>query len=155
MLDRFLPRSIDNSFRAPRLALWLFSLVVFVKTAIGLGTIFNGRNAAISADGIPLDTFTPTAVQAFVAVFALWGLAQVTLGALGLFVLFRYRSLIPFMFSLLFTEHLLRRLILRILPIPRIGTPPGTVINQALVGLMVAGLLLSLWTRRGTAPETT
>lgn len=29
-----------------------------MKGAIGLGTMLNGRNAAISADGIPLHSFT-------------------------------------------------------------------------------------------------
>ena len=77
MFNRLLPQRIDNTYRGHKVALWLFALVVFLKTSIGLGTIFNGRNAAISADGIPLDTFTPAGADAFVSLFAAWGLVAV------------------------------------------------------------------------------
>jgi hypothetical protein len=144
MFDRFLPRRIDNSYRGHKLALWLFALVVLMKTSIGLGTIFNGRNAAISADGIPLDTFTPAAAQAFVSLFAAWGLAQAMIGLLCVVVLVRYRAMVPFMYSLLLLEHLSRRVIFFVMPIARAEDAPGLFINLALVALMVVGLLLSL-----------
>jgi hypothetical protein len=147
MPGQLLPQRIDNSYRGHKLALWLFGLVVLVKTGIGVGTIFNGRDAAINADGIPLDAFTPAGAQAFVSVFAAWGLAQVTIGVLCILVLIRYRALVPFMFALLLLEHLLRRLIFFVLPMPRIGEPPGFVINLALVAVMIVGLGLSLWNR--------
>jgi hypothetical protein len=144
MFDQLLPQRIDNSYRGHKLALWLFALVVFMKTSIGLGTIFNGRNAAITADGIPLDTFTPAGAQAFVSVFAIWGLAQVMIGLLCILVLVRYRAMVPFMYSLLLLEHLSRKLILFVMPIARTGTPPGFFINLGLVALMMVGLVLSL-----------
>lgn len=151
MSGRLLPERIDNSYGGRKLALWLFGLVVFMKTSIGLGTIFNGRTAATTADGIPLDTFTPAGAQAFLSVFAIWGLAQVTIGLLCILVLVRYRALVPFMFSLLLLEHLLRKLILFVMPIARTGTPPGSLINLALVAVMVVGLVLSL---RDRAPDS-
>ena len=144
MFNQLLPQRIDNSYRGHKLALWLFGLVVFMKTSIGLGTIFNGRNAAITADGIPLDTFTPAGAQAFVSIFAAWGLAQAMIGLLCILVLVRYRAMVPCMFSLLLLEHLCRKLIFFVMPIARIGAPPGFFINLALVALMIAGLVLSL-----------
>jgi hypothetical protein len=84
MFGRFLPQRIDNSYGGHELAPWLFALVVFMKTSIGLGTIFNGHEAAITADGIPLDAFTPAGAQAFVSVLAIWGLAQVMIVGLVL-----------------------------------------------------------------------
>jgi hypothetical protein len=144
MLDHLLPQRIDNTYRGHTLALWLFALVVLVKTSIGMGTIFNGYNAAITADGIPLNTFAPAAAQAFVAVFAIWGLAQVMIGLLAILVLIRYRAMIPFMYSLLLLEHLSRKLILFVMPVAKTGTPPGFFINLALVALMIVGLVLSL-----------
>jgi hypothetical protein len=144
MFDRLLPPRIDNTYRGHRLALWLFGAVVFMKTSIGLGTIFNGRNAAISADGIPLDTFTPAGAQAFIALFAAWGLAQATIGLICMVVLVRYRALVPFMFLLLLLEHLVRRLIFVVLPIARSEDAPGLFINLALVALLIVGLALSL-----------
>ena len=144
MFDRLLPQRADNSYRGHKLALWLFALVVLVKTSIGLGTIFNGRNAAISADEIPLDTFTPAGAQAFVSLFAAWGLAQAIIGLLCVVVLY----------SLLLLEHLARKFMFIAMPVARTGEAPGFFINLALVALMVAGLLLSLRTQDdGGAPK--
>ena len=147
MFDQILPQQIDNSYRGHRLALWLFGGLVFMKASIGLGTIFNGRNAAVSADGIPLDSFGPAGAQAFLSIFAAWGLAQATLGLLCVVVLIRYRALVPFMYALLLLEHLCRKLIFAVMPIDRTAGAPGHLINLALVGLMVVGLVLSLRNR--------
>jgi hypothetical protein len=152
MFNRFLPQRIDNSYRGHKLALWLFAAVVFMKTSIGLGTIFNGRSAAISADGIPLDTFTPAAAQAFLSVFAIWGYAHVMIGLLCILALVRYRAMVPFLFALLLLEHLGRKLILFFMPIVKTGTPPGLFINLALVALMLVGLVLSLRTADTAQP---
>ncbi len=144
MFGGLLPRPVDNRYHGHWLALWLFGAVVLLKGAIGLGTIFNGRSAAISADGIPLDSFTAAGAQAFVAVFAAWGLGQLTLNLIGLLVLIRYRALVSFMFAVLLFEHLARRLIFWYLPIARSESPPGFYINLGLVVVMVVGLILSL-----------
>jgi hypothetical protein len=153
MLNLLLPRRIDNTFRGHALALWLFVPVVVFKTGIALGAIFNGRAAAQSADGIPLDTFGVTGAEAVVALFALWGLSQLAFTALGVLALTRYRAMIPLMFVLLLLEHLARRWILLVKPIIRTGTPPGSSINIVLLGLMIAGLALSLWRRADLAPQ--
>ncbi len=147
MFDQILPLRADNTYRGYKLALWLFAVVVFMKAAIGLNSIFNGHKVAISADGIPLDTFTPTGARAVVSLFALLGLSHLVICALCVLVLARYRSLVPFMFALLLVEYLVRRLILLFLPIPRIGTPPGSFVNLGLFVLMAVGLALSLWRR--------
>lgn len=143
-MNPILPRQVDNTYRGHKLALWLFGALVFMKTSIGLGTIFNGREAAISADGIPLDSFGAAGAQAFVSVFAAWGLAQATIGLLSVVVLVRYRALVPFMFALLLLEHLCRKAIFAVMPIERSADAPGYLINLALVGVMVVGLVLSL-----------
>ncbi len=147
MLRQLLPQRIDNRYRGHRLALWLLAVLVLMKGGIGLGTIFNGHSAAASADGIPLDTFTPAGEQAFISLFAAWGLSQLILNLIGLLVLVRYRAMVPFMFALLLLEHLSRKLIFLVLPIARTGTPPGFFINLVLIAMMVVGLVLSLWTR--------
>lgn len=151
-MKMLLPSHIDNTYRGHKLALWLLGVLVLMKGGIGLGTIFNGYSAAISADGIPLDTFTPAGVQAFVALFAAWGLAQFILNLVGALVLIRYRALVPFMFLVLLLEHLTRKLIFVFLPIARTETPPGFYINLVFVVVMIAGLVLSLWERKGSQP---
>jgi len=153
MLRRLFPQRIDNTYRGHRLALWLFALLVLMKGGIGLGTIFNGRSAAISADEIPLDTFTPAGEQAFVSIFAAWGLSQLMLNLIGLLVLVRYRAMVPFMFALLLLEHLSRRLIFWILPIARTETPPGVFVNLLFVVVMIVGLVLSLRSQDNLEPK--
>jgi hypothetical protein len=149
MSSPLLPRRADNEYRGRTVALWIFGLVVFVKLAMGLNSTLNGRSVASTADGIPLDTYTPAGAQAFVSVFALLGVAHVVLGLLCVLVLVRYRALVPLMFAVLLLEHLGKRLVVRLLPIERIGAPPASVINLALFTLMVVGLALSLWGRAG------
>ena len=149
MSSSLLPRRADNEYRGRKVALWIFGLVVFVKLAMGLNATFNGRSVASTADGIPLDTYTPAGAQAFVSVFALLGVAHVVLGLLCVLVLVRYRALVPMMFAFLLLEHLGKRLVVRMLPIERIGAPPASVINLALFTLMVVGLALSLWGAAG------
>jgi hypothetical protein len=152
MFDDLLPRTIDNTYRGHKLALWLFGALIFMKGGIGLATMFNGYDAATSADGIPLDTFTPAGVQAFVALFAAWGLGQLVLNLIGLLALIRYRAMIPLMYALLLLEHLARKLIFYVQPIARAEDAPGLLINIIIVSVLIVGLILSLW-RQGDAAQ--
>ena len=144
ILNRLFPERADHTYRGSKLALWFFALLVLVKTAISLGSIFNGYTAASSADGIPLDSFSPAGAQTVLSLFALLGVSQLVICLVCILVLVRYRALIPLMFALLLLYQLSRQLILRFLPIPRTGTPPGSAINLVLLGVMIVGLALSL-----------
>ena len=144
MIGRLLPRQIDNAYRGHRIALWLFGVVIVAKLAIALGSIFNGYEAARSADGIPLDTCSPAGVQAVVTLFALLGLLHLTICLICIVVLVRYRTMIPLMFALLLLEYLCRKLILQMMPIATSGGSPGAIINLVIVAAMVVGLWLSL-----------
>jgi hypothetical protein len=148
--DPFLPGRSDNAYRGHKLALGLLALVVLMKLAIGLNSIFNGPSVLRSADGIPLDTYPPAAAQVVVSLFALLGLSHVVIGIFGLLILIRYRALVPLAFGLLLLEHLGKRLILNFLPIARVGRPPGAAINLVILALIVVGLALSLWRRNRT-----
>lgn len=151
MLERLLPRRIDNDYRGQRVALWLFAVVLVVKTGIALSTIFNGRVAAGAGDGIPLASFGTAAADTVLALFAIWGVAYLVVSAIGVLALVRYRAMVPLMFLLLTLEYLTKKVVLVVLPIARSGPAPGAPINAALLGLMIAGLALSLWPRKGTA----
>jgi hypothetical protein len=153
MLDRIFPRIIDNTYRGRKLALWLFGLLLLMKSAMSLNSIINGYTVATSADGIPLDTYPPAAARTIVALFGIWGLGHFMICLLGILVLARYRRMVPFMFALFLVEHVSRKLILQFRPIVRVGNPPASFINPALLALMVVGLALSLW-HRSPSSET-
>lgn len=140
----FLPRQADNDFHGYKAALWIFGLILLLRVVMSVNSIFNGHLVASSADGIPLDSYTPAGSRAVVALFATLGLSQLALCVVGILVLVRYRAIIPLMFTLFLLEHLGRRLISYFLPVARIGQPPGVVVNLILLSLMVVGLALSL-----------
>jgi hypothetical protein len=148
LTEKLLPRSADNHYGGAKIALWIFGLIVLMKVGMGLGCIFNGQAAAAGADGIPLDTFGPAGAKAVVTMFALWGLAQLTVGLICILALVRYRSLVPLLLALLLFEHASRKLILYVLPIARVGSPPGFTINLVLFALEILGLGLALWGRQ-------
>lgn len=144
MFNQLLPQQVDNNYRGYKSALWLFATLLFIKVGISLSCIFNGRHAASSADGIPLETFTSAGAQVVVSLFALWGLSQLMLCSLGILVLVRYRSMISFMFALLLLEQLSRKLILQFLPVVKTQTLVGSYVNLLLLAVMIVGLALSI-----------
>lgn len=113
-----------------------------LKAGISLGTIFNGHQAATSADGIPLDTYTPAGARTVLSLFALVGMSNFTICVIGMVILVRYRNLILLMFVLFLLQQLGRYLILQFLPIARTGTPPGSAINLAILTMMIVGFAL-------------
>lgn len=147
MLNTFLPRQVDNTYRGHKTALWLFGIVVLLKTVMSVNSIIMGGNVASSADGLPLDSYTPAGAQAVVALFATWGVGHLTLCFLCWLVLVRYRALVPFMFAVLLGEQLLRKLVGTFLPIVT-ASSPGATVNLVLLTLMFIGLALSLWDQR-------
>lgn len=148
MFNRVLPRSLDNSYRGQKLALWLFGLLILVKSVIGLNSIINGAAVMSTADGIALNTYPAAAAQNLVAIWALLGLSHLLMGVLGVIVLIRYRGMVPLMFGLLLLSHLGGRLIGQFHPIVRTGAPPASAINFVLLSVMIVGFALSLWRRR-------
>jgi hypothetical protein len=148
MFDTILPKSIDNTYRGQKLALWLLGLLALINFVIGTNSIVNGRAVLTAADGVPVDTYPAAAAQAIVALWALLGLSRLVIGLLFVLALIRYRNMVPFLFVLLLLQNLSGRLILHFLPLVRTGTPTASVINLTLLTLMIVGLGLSLWRRR-------
>lgn len=152
MLDRLIPKQADNTLPGHSAALWILGVILFMRITISLGSIFNGRGAAVDADGIPIDSYGPAGAQTVVALFAVLGIARLTFGIFGVVVLLRYRALVPLTFALLLLEQLSRQVALGILPIQRTEAP-GPWINAGLLIGTIAGLALSLLGRvRPTDP---
>ena len=148
IIKRFFPQHIDNTYRGRKLALFLFGLVVAVRIAQSVLIIVNGHSIAQSADGIPLETYPAAAAQTIVAILAISSLYRLIIALMCVVVLVRYRSAVPMMFVVLGLSYLAGQLILQFIPMVRVGTPPGVVVNLLMFGLTIVGLALSLWKRR-------
>ncbi len=151
VLDRLLPRRLDNAYRGHGLGIWFFAAVVLLKLGVSLDAIFNGRTMASAGDGIALQTFTAAAAQTVVSLFALWGLEHLVICLVCLLVLVRFRAMVPLMFALLLLEHLGRMLALQFLPIAKAGlggeSPGISPPPYGFLALIIVGLALSLWNR--------
>jgi hypothetical protein len=153
MLDKLLPKRLDNQYRGNRLALWLFGLVVAMKSAQSLAIVLNGYPTARDADGIPLDSYTPAVAQTVVAVLAQGSLWRLSFCVLCVLVLLRYRSAVPLMFALFALNYLAAQLVLKFVPLLRVGAPAGPLVNLILFVVMLGGLGLSLWRRGGSVAQ--
>ena len=150
MFDRLLPQPIDNTYSGSKIALWLFGLIVFVHILQSVMAIVNGHSIMQSADGIPLERYPAAAAQTILAIFAVSSLRRLIISLICAVVLFRYRSAVPLMFVVLGLNYLGGQVIFQFVPIVRVGTPQGVVMNLIMFGLTIVGLALSLW-RRGAS----
>jgi hypothetical protein len=147
LFDKLLPQPIDNKYSGSKIALWLFGLIVFVQILQSLMVILNGQMTAQSADGIPLETYPAAAAQTILAIFMISSLRRLITSLICAVVLFRYRSAVPLMFVVLGLSYLGGQVLSQFVPIVRVGTPPGVIVNLIMFGLTIVGLALSLWRR--------
>jgi hypothetical protein len=147
MLERLLPQSLDNTYRGHVLALWLFGLIAFMKGLQSVSIMFAGQSTASGADGIPLATFPPAIAQTVLSVFAQGSVWRLTFCLLCFVVLARYRRAVPLMLLFFVLNYLAAQAMLYVVPLVRVGTPVGPVVNLVLFSLMVVALALSLWPR--------
>lgn len=151
IFDRLFPRHINNSHSGSKIALWIFGLIVLVRTIQSVLIIVNGHSIAQSADGVPLDTYPAAAAQTIVAVFALGGVNRLIISLICVVVLIRYRSAVPIMFVVLGLSYLAGQVILQFIPIVSVGRPPAVIVNLTMFSLTIVGLVLSLMKRRAAA----
>lgn len=142
------PRSADNAYRGHRIALWILGLIALLNGVIGFNSMLNTRSVAMTADGIPLDTFPAAASQMIMLLFALLGTTRIVMFTLSLVVLVRYRALASLMLTLFLVGEILARIVHGLYPTP-MTSAPGSIVILAIGGLTLLGLALSLWERKG------
>jgi len=154
MLKRIFPAQFDNRYRGSKIALGIFVLITFMNTSISFTSIFRPDGGAQSADGIPLDTFSPAAAQAVIGVGGLLDLASLLLCVIFIIALIRYRSMIPLLYVLVVTDWLARKGVLWLKPIPRMpGTATGHYVSLGIFAVSVIGLILSLIGKKYSQPQ--
>jgi hypothetical protein len=148
MLDRIFPKHFDNVYRGHWLGLALFVLVLAVKALQGVNSILFTRDIMVSADGIPLNTFSPAAAREAVLMFALLGMYLLVIPVQSVIVLIRYRSMVPFMLLMLIVIQLSARGIHLLHPdsaaVTGSGPPIGFYVNLTILVLTIVAFALSV-----------
>jgi hypothetical protein len=142
IFETLLPAKIDNIIRGTKIPFYIFALYAIISTVRscihllspdgGAGTIAGMDLSVAGADGI-------------IFAFALWGSSQLLFAIIQLLVVFRYKSLVPFMYLMLMLEVLLRELVGTMKPVTFAHTPPGAIGNQIILPFAVLMLVWSLW----------
>jgi hypothetical protein len=151
MIQRLFPKQIDNTYSGQRLALWLSWFVVLFKIAQSASVIVAGHFTAISADAIPLDSYSPDAAGTILSLFTISAVARLLLCLICVVAMLRYRSAVPLMFLLLVIDYLTRTAVIYVLPIARSGPVGGVWVNLGLFVLTIVGLVLSLRSRTSSS----
>ncbi len=149
MLSRLLPNTIDNTLRGLTVSAWLLAPILLMKFLMGANAAIITRSVAISADGLPLDTFGKAGEQAVLSLLSLWGLQQAAVALFGALVLLRYKSMIPLIYALLLVEQIGRKVLQLMHPMVAArpagaNLPIGVIVNSALLLALVIGFILSV-----------
>jgi hypothetical protein len=143
--DFLLPPVADNTIRGIKFPVYLFMLVAIVSTVRSCIHLLAPDGGAGSIAGMDLSV---AGAPGIIFSFALWGSTQLIYALIQLAVAFRYRSLVPFMYVLLFIEALLRMLVGHMKPVTFSHTPPGAYANYLTLPVAALMLILSFTTWR-------
>ena len=147
MINQIFPKTIDNTYKGYKLALYFFYAITAVTLVRSLIHILAFDGGAESIATIPLNQYPNDAASTIVFLFSLWGSSQLIIGLIYLVVVLRYKSLIPLMYILLFAEYSMRLILGHVKPITTLGTAPGAIANYIMIPLSIILLFLSIQSR--------
>lgn len=149
VLARLFPPLGETYYRGARAALWLLGLLVAIKLAMSVNSIFNTAAVAGGVDGIPLASYGPDGERMVLMFFAFWELGHLMIALTALLALLRYRPFVPLAYLVLLSEHGGRWLIAQSYATQRAAGSIPFYINLSLLCLLTLGLILSLLAGRG------
>lgn len=144
IFNQILPGSADNNFEGTKIALYTFYFIIVLTLIRSLIHLLSSDGGSGSIASIPIDLFGNGGREAVIFTFSVWGLSQLLIGIIYVITAFRYRSLIPLMYILVFIEYLGRVLIGQFKPIETLRTAPGEIGNYIFIPLSLIMLLLSI-----------
>ena len=144
MLDKLLPKQLNNEYQGALVAKWIFIAIVVMTLARSLAHILLPDGGVQSIATIPLETYSLGASKVVIGMFAQWGLSQLMFGLLYVIVQWHYQSLIPLMWLSIVLEWLGRLLTGLMKPFETAGTAPGSIGNLVIPVLTLVMLVLSL-----------
>ena len=147
MLARIFPAVIDNRFRGPAAALWLFVPLALMKLTLGVAHIARADGGAQSVSTMPLDSYPAGAAQNIIGLMARMGLEQSLLGVIFFVVLLRYRALVPLMYLVAVLHFLGSKAIGEWKPLALAGASGAATMHLIVGAVSLVGLVLSLMGR--------
>lgn len=144
-LSALLPSPADNAIRGYRFPYYLFAFIAIVSTVRSCIHMFAPDGGAGSIAGMDLSV---QGAPGIVFAFALWGSAQLIYAFIQLAVAFRYRSLVPVFYLLLFIETGFRMIVGHMKPVTFAHTPPGAYANYVFLPLSLVMMFLAMPKRR-------
>lgn len=145
LINKIFPKSADNNYKGYRIAAIVFLLVAITGTVRSCIHLFAPDGGAGSIAGMDLSV---AGASGIIFAFSLWGSAQLLYAFIQLVVFFRYKTLIPFMYIIMFLETVFRMLVGHIKPVHFAHTPPGQIGNYILIPLTVIMFILSIMNRK-------
>lgn len=142
IFETILPKKIDNVIRGTKIPFYIFSLYALLSTVRSCIHLLSSDGGAGTIAGMDLSV---AGADGIIFAFALWGSSQLLFAIVQLLVVFRYRSLVPFMWLMLILEVLLRQLVGAMKPVTFAHTPPGAIGNQLVLPLAVLMVAWSVW----------
>jgi hypothetical protein len=141
---------LDNEgYRGRAAALWLLGLFLLLRLIMGVNGAINTSTIA-AGDGLRLDQ---GGGETILLLFRNLSLANLPLVAIGAAALWRWRAMVPFLYLVLLSDQVVRRVVALANPVAKTDAASvGIWINLALLALLLVGFGLSLWSRpRGAA----
>ena len=147
MIVKIFPKDINNDYKGYRIAAYIFMIYSIISITRSCIHFFSPDGGAGSIAHIDLSQGGKNIIFAF----GLWGSSQLILAFIQLLVSIKYKSLLPFMYILLFLEYCFRALLGIMKPLvfkAGAGTPPGGYLDKIMIPLALIMLTLSLMTKK-------
>lgn len=132
-----LPATADKNIQGMKVPVYVFAALAVISTVRSCIHLLAPDGGAGSIAGMDLSV---AVARGSIFAFALWGSAQLVYAFIQLTLVFRYRSLVPFIYSLLILEALLRVLVGHMKPVSFVHTPPGAIANYVILPLAILAL---------------
>lgn len=147
-MAKIFPAAVNNEFHGYGIVVYVFVAYSIMSMARSLIHFFSADGGAGSIAHIDLSQ----GGENIIFVFGLWGSSQLMLALVQLLVSVRYKSLLPFMYGLLFLEYCSRAVLGAMKPLifeAGAGTPPGGYLDKIMIPLALAMFIWSLMTKKG------